>query len=218
MTSDFPGQATKNEISSRIKDLVDQDPMMVATMLALNSLEILATEFPAKLDSKAIALIKNNYPHATDTLMAERSLDEKGQLYAIGIAANMARITVDYSPLSNVKKETDQDFAVSPQVEKRIHERTVDAYTQNIMSGYTPFGAAASMILIATKMALSAEVSPLKLMRPLLDAIELTMKDASESSFSMKEAEEEAVKAVAAQLGISIAQARKYLNKFKEDM
>lgn len=218
MTSDFPGQATKNEISNRIKDLVEQEPLMVATVLALNSLEILATKFPAKLDSKAIALIKNNYPEATDKLMAERSLDEKGQLYAIGIAANMARITVDYSPLSNVKKETEQDFSLPPQAEKQINERTVDAFTQNIMSGYTAFGSAASMILIATKMALASEVSPLKLMRPLLDAIELTIKDASESSFSMKDAEEEAVKAVAEQLGISIAQARKYLKKFKEDM
>lgn len=217
MTSDFPGQALKNEIARRIEDLAAEDPLMVATMLALNSIEILSTNFPAKLDASAKALVKDNYPDASDRLINQRSLNEQGLQYALGIAANMARIVVDYSPLSNVKNETVQDFSLDRKAENQIHERIADTYAQNCLNGYTAFGSAASMILMATKMALSAKVSPIKLMRPLLDAMELTLKEASEGSDSYKEMEEAAVRAVADQLGISIQQARKYLKEFKQN-
>ena len=52
----------KEEISERIEDLASRDGKGTAISLALVALEILARQYPPKLDDKDRLCIRDNYP------------------------------------------------------------------------------------------------------------------------------------------------------------
>ena len=197
----------KEEISERIEDLASRDGKGTAISLALVALEILARQYPPKLDDKDRLCIRDNYPSTTDQLTDERAMSEKGVLTAIASATGMARIAIDYSPLSHTKSTMDLDTQLPQENLMSVRQALNTAFDRAEAEGLSPFGVATTMILLAVVKAQRKGVTGLKLVRPLLDAISLALTEKP----SPKAAEEYAITAVCEQMGISRAAAKKYV-------
>lgn len=198
-------EALKVEIEKRIEDLLAQDPECTGLALALVSLGAFAKKHPAELDSKSRQLIKENYPEATDAHIAQRSMSESGVNTAIGTAVKMARIAHDYSPLSNISSEIKSDFALPEEVRSSVEQSLIQAYADATVKGLSPFGTSTMMIMMGVQVGLMKGVSGLKMMRPLLEQMSSPLEKAE------IENRKRVVQKISNQMGISKAEAEKYL-------
>lgn len=203
----------KEAISERIEDLALRDAEGTAISLVLVALEILARQYPAKLDDKDRLCIRDNYPSATDQLIDERAMSERGVLTAIASATEMARIAIDYSPLSHTKPTMDLDIQLSQENLMSVRQALNTGFDRAEEEGLSPFGVATTMILLAVVKAQRKGVTGLKLVRPLLDAISLALRTTEKPP--SKAAEEYAISALCKQMGISRAAAKQYLEMAK---
>lgn len=208
--------AAQEDISQRIADLTAADPDGTAVTLILVSLGILAKKYPPHLDDEARRRILDNYPSATEELMSERSMAEDGVVMAVAAGSQMARIAVDYSPVTHMKPEMEKDLALPAAVGKSTTASMVSAFDNAVSSGMSPFGAATTMILLATVKALDSGVPGLQLIRPLLDAIDKAISD-NEAPLSEEEATENATQFLCKQMGISRKTAMQYVDYAKKN-
>jgi hypothetical protein len=81
-------------------------------------------------DPATLALIQENYPDATPALIGDRALDEDGLKIALAAAETLARIYVDYSPLSHWARDLANDEERRPAMSADI-EATLTDYRTN---------------------------------------------------------------------------------------
>lgn len=203
-------------ITQRIADLAAEDPDGTAVALIAVSLAILAKKYPLNLDEEARRLILDNYPSATEELISERSMAEYGVVMAIAAGAQMARIAVDYSPLTHMKRETDKDFALPAEVGKSTTLALVGEFDNAVGNGMSSFGVATTMILLATVKAMASGVPGLKMIRPLLDAINQAL-GGNAAPLTEEEATENAIQLLCEQMQITRKTAMKYVAYAKQN-
>jgi hypothetical protein len=205
--------ARQTEIERRLQDFIDEDPALLAVDLLNTLIAVMAKRYPGQINVAARKKIMENYPEATAALIAERAMSEEGALTAVAGASELARIAIDYNPLSNVEAELRQDDTALARAGEEASETFAGAYRSAIGCGLSAFGAAAMMILIGVHSAKEQGVGGFQLARPLLDALDLALNKGPPelSAEMMRAAEERALDTVSAQLGISREQARKYL-------
>lgn len=208
-------KAQQEAIAKRIEDLVALDANGTAISLIPVALGILAKHYPPDLDDDARHCIRDNYPDATDALIAERAMSQEGVTLAIVAGTEMARIALDYSPLSHTKPEMDRDFQLPGETMRPITQMLVNAFDSAEEAGMSSFGVATTMILLAVVKAKEKGVVGLKLIRPLLDAISKAI-DGPMKPLSEKEVEEVAIAALCEQMGISRTTAKKYVAMAKK--
>lgn len=199
----------QTQITHRLEDLIQQAPEDTAISLITVALSIYAKIYPPTLGAKERSLIRENYPDATDKLIADRSMSETGVFMAVATASEMARIAIDYSPLSHVKVDMDRDMALGDQVVGAVAKHMGQAFTNSVGEGLSPFGAAATMILQAVMTGKGHGVSGFKLIRPLLDALTIAL-----DGYPMRseaEVESAALDVISEQMGISRHEAKRYL-------
>jgi hypothetical protein len=170
MPSPMKTQELVDEIFKKIEGLADGDRNNLATALSLVTLKVLNEQNPPDLSESNKILIKENYPDATLQDMRERGLSEDGLLKALIIFNHASTIAVDYSPLTN--GHDDQRIDLNPDSKRAVAQKIAeDAFSTILKIGYTPYGTAATMIMIATHMARLAKLSPFKLARCLVEAM-----------------------------------------------
>jgi len=208
-------QAIVDEISKRIEDLYIDNEDHVATALSLVVLKVLNSKYKPTLTSENVRLIKENYPKAIPKDIEERGLSEIGLLNLLTIFQHTSIISMDYSPLTNAKAEQDADLSI-PGNQHKAQELALHAYESIKGIGYSSFGSATTLIMLATVMALRDGVSPFKISRSLLEAYGRIFK--RNDGMSEKEIEKAAIEAVCSRMGISKKEAQKYLKAAKEMM
>lgn len=197
-------------IGERIDDLVKLAPDATAVSLVMVALRILAGQYPPDLDDVGRGRIRDNYPSATDELIAERSISQEGVILAVLMGTEMARIAVDYTPLSHTKPEMDCDFQLPDDTMRSLTASLLSTFDKGTAAGVSPFGVATTMILLGVVKAKEQGVTGLKLMRPLLDAISKAL-DGGAATPTAQEVEELAIEALCEQMGISRTTAKKYV-------
>lgn len=203
MTDKTPAMLIAEEILARVADIFEECPEDVAAALALASVSAFAKIYPAKLTAKTKKIIKSNYPDATNELMADRAMTDLGTGQSISTSIISAQIAMDYSPLSFTKDQVDADMAMPPEELEQAQNVVLFAFESVVERGYSPFGAATMMIGIGSAMARDNGTSPFQLLRPLLETALEGIEEFMSPPTSLTAAEEEAVKAVSKQIGIS---------------
>jgi hypothetical protein len=198
-------QALKEEIERRIEDLIAQDPDTTGLALTLVSLGIFSRQYPAEIDSEERRLIMDNYPEATDDLIAERAMSQSGVNTAIGTAVKMARIAHDYSPLSNISEDIKNDFSLPDSTRSALQDTLIKVFVEANTGGISAFGVATMMIMTAVQVGLIKGVSGLKMMRPLLQQMTPAMEK------SEIENRERVLQQISKKMRISKEEAEKYL-------
>lgn len=206
---------TQKQIESRLADLIQQAPEETALSLVKTVLSIFAEVYPPTLSEKEIQQIRDNYPSATNKLIRERAMAEEGVIMAVATASEMARIAIDYSPLSHMKPDMDHDMALGEKTKEAVAGRLEQNYKDVLAQGLTPFGASSATILHAVVQGKKHGASGFALVRSLLDALTLAVDgDPMESE---EEFESAALNAVSEQLGLSRETAQKYLAMISSD-
>lgn len=200
MPADKKTQITVNEISKRIEDLIAGNENHVAIALSLVILKVLNSKYKPDLSKENVALIKGNYPEAIQQDIEERGLSEEGLATILAIFKQTSMIAMDYSPLTNAHAEQEKDLS-NPANQHKAQNIAMDAYASIKGLGYSSFGAAATLIMLATVMSLRDGASRYKIARPLLEAYGQIFE--RNFGLSQKEIEDAAVEAVCNQMGIS---------------
>lgn len=189
----------------------DGDAASVALMdLAMSQL---TKKHAAKLDAKSKSLIRENYPAATDFMMKDRALNEVGDIQALAMAKFLGVIAIDYSPISHFSADMAADEALAK--DGTYAKMLNSAHTEAIQSKMSAFGASATMILMGVALGLKAGLHPIKVVRPLLDGLQLAIENRLPQPLT-QEQEAEMLKGVAKQMGISLAEAKKYMEHVKQ--
>lgn len=202
------------EITRRIEDFASTDVEGTACSLIMAALGVLAKKYPADLNDIDRSRIRDNYPDATDAMIAERAMSEEGTYIAIAAGLQMSRIALDYSPLSHCQTEMDKDFKLPDEVTGAASQRLVTAFAEAKSSGFSAFGSATMMILLGVVMAKNSGVPSMKLMRTLSDAMSKVFDDDG-GGISAEEKEDQIIAALCQQMGISRATAKKYVENAK---
>lgn len=204
----------KLEVLKRVEDLAAQDSTSTAVALVDAALAILARQFPATLSDYDRSRVQDNYPHATDELVAERAMSQEGVVTAVAAGIQMATIAMDYSPLSHAKEDMDRDFALSQEVMAPIVQAGEKMFVNGPQAGLSVFGVAALMIHLASQRAVELGVHRLKIARPLLEALGNALD--SGASTSTEELDELMIATLRERMGISREVAKRYVKLAKE--
>ncbi|ELG7182128.1 TPA: hypothetical protein ACP3ZG_001621 [Pseudomonas aeruginosa] len=191
----------KEEILERVEDIVDENPVEAALGMCLASLAILHDLYPAKLSATAVKQIKENYPDATDELIADRAMSEEGALIAIRSNVIASQIAMDYSPLSHTKAHFDSDMKLSPESMRKAQHSVSLIFEELEGIGLSPFGAVAMVTTMAVQYGGARGLHGLQMVRPLLENIGQALENLSPEFKKMMD--DRALEAVAQQLGIS---------------
>lgn len=225
-TADIDGDAARLKrqaiIRARLADLIEADPLDVAITLGNLALAIFAQRFPAQPSEAEKGLIQENYPQATDDLIAERAMNEEGLIYAVTSFNQLARICIDYSPESNTKAAVGLDTTTGPHVAPGLQKSLDALFAETVKAGMSPFGVGTMMILSGMVLAVRQGVTWPAITRTLLESVEhaqgIAMRTRKPSAEDIAQAEENALQVVMAQMGISRTTARKYLAAAKQMM
>lgn len=201
----------EQKLRSLLSGLISTDKTRTAVDLVNVSLSLLAQQYPPKLTAADISKIKKNYPSATDTLIAERAMAGAGVASAAALYAQAIRIAIDYFPQSDWSAASANDDLLGPDVGSELGRTLAKAVEVAVKKGMSPFGAATTIILTGSVIGLERGVAWSSLVRPLLDAIGLVMKGGPGEPPSEAEMEEMGIKMLMEQMGISRAEAKRYV-------
>lgn len=203
--------ARQRIIFERLADLIAEDPERTAVDLASAALPLLAKKYPANKSRENIQAIKKNFPDATDELIAERALNPTGAELAIQLGTTLASMAVDYVPgtlpLAAVKQ--DSTPAATAAVREVTH-RVSSALDAALASGASLYGATASAVINAAAIASHKGLSPLMICRIMFETV-ASFGPGGQSPLTQP-SEDQLLEAVAQQMGISVKEARRYLD------
>lgn len=206
--------ARQEVLRTRLTDLIAEDIKSVAADLGNLSLALFAEQFPPNLTALDKRKIRENFPGATDALIAKRAMSEEGVLYAIALARQTSIIALDYFPESNCEAAKCRDDSQQPVIIDILIPALNNAFDQAVSAGLSPFGAATVMILIGAMTGVEKGVHWAAMARPLVEALEplcAAWPDSGKPVMLSKEAEDKILKKVMEQMGISRAEAKRYL-------
>lgn len=200
-------QKLADEISSRILDLSKGNENNVSMALPLVIIKLLNEAYPPHLGPANAALIRGNYPAATQEDMEQRALSKPGVMTALSIFQLASSIVIDYCPLTNCVEEQKSDLADNEKIQKAIAIAN-KAYNDMIAIGYTPFGAMTTMTSMGLTRSKGDGVPSLKLARPLIEFMAAALKP---NELERQADEDEMIDMLCKSMGISKAEARKYI-------
>lgn len=217
--SDVDRRKLQSQILERLEGLsfADADSQAVAMLDA--ALAFIARSHPAELDAASKEAILETYPSATNQSVAERAMSDYGLGLALSACSQIARIAIDYSPNARFKADMDADLklvAASENLQRSLQAATMAAKKEGISS----FGVASTTILIGVFLGCADGLHVSKIMRPLVDGMDLALRGGrpSEPLMTEKDAEEAAMAHVIKQMGISRREAKRYLDYAKREM
>lgn len=210
----YPAYDLKMEVLTRVDDLVANDRIQTAAVLIDAALTLLAQQFPPNLDANERRLVQENYPEATDELVAARAMSEEGVVTALVLGIQMGEIAIDYSPLSHTP-EMEHDLALSAEVVSPIVQACEDLFDNADRIGLSAFGMATLMMCSATRKATKRGVHPMKLARPLLETLGRVLEP--NAPLAHGEHNESAIRALRERLGVSRETAKRIYTRVKRN-
>lgn len=210
-------------IKERLGDLIAGDVGGVAIDLTTLSISLLAQRYPATLSDADKQKIKENYPLATDALIAARAMSEEGVLNAVVLAKQASTIAIDYFAQSTCAAAKKQDEAHHAHVRRVLVPQLEAVFKNSVTAGMSPFGVATMMILTGAITGVNQGVHWTAMMRPLLEVVAPITKlrprtVAPQDVVLSKEDENRILKTVMQEMGISRSTAKKYLAHAKEHL
>ena len=203
------------ELKERLADILARDGDTAVVDLLNLALALWAERYPANLSDADKEKVSQNFEGATPSLIAERALSEEGVMMAMVALVQTATIAIDYRPESNCKDVVDADVAQNTAA-KAFVPALQGAYQQATAAGLSPYGASSMMILFGAVLGLKKGLNWQLLARPLLETLGKTMEMGGVGSpISEAEAEERALQALMANMGISRTTARQYVARAK---
>ena len=194
----------KSAVIERVADLAAEKHLGLAMILA--GFDILTAPHRDLPDDPAVlALIQENYPDATQALVRNRALNEEGLRVALAAAETLARIYVDYSPLSHWASDRTSDGEKTPRMSGDVDDVLSKLSDNWMRRGASPFGVTCTIVLTAIKNAFRSGLPWPKAARICLDALHTTYVMPSSLSDS------DLLAAFADTMGISESEARKYV-------
>jgi hypothetical protein len=200
----------KDDILSRVADLLESNPAETAAALSLASVDAYAKAHPPKLTAAARAIIKENYPDATDELISERAMSDYGTSLSITSSIVTAQVAMDYSPLSYVMDQLAADQALPSEKMQAAQAVATRAFEEIRAIGMSPFGAASMMIGMSSVLAQKDGASAYQLLRPLFEAA-LRGIGSERTPQMQKDIEAAALDAISKEMGISRTAVKRYL-------
>lgn len=167
----------QKNILYRLKDSIDTDPNEAALTMLNTSLAVMAKIYPAQLSVDDKAKIKDNYPNATEELMAERAMSKDGVLLTAQAGLRYVQIALDYTPTTHSKTDMENDVLLQNEITD-LRSKCADLFVSGLGSGISAFGVATIMALMATECASARGVGALPLVRSLVDLSLTTVEQA----------------------------------------
>lgn len=204
-------QKMADEISNRIQDLSRNNEDNASMALSLVIIKLLNGAYPPNLSPGNVALIRGNYPEATQEDIDQRALSKPGLMTALSIFNQASTIVMDYSPLTNCVEEQAIDLADNS---KKLKAMSIadKAYDDMIAVGYTPFGAMTTMLSMGLNRSKEDGTPGTKLVRPLIEFMETALRP-NEQERQADEAR--MIDLLCKSMGISKAEAKRYIKQAK---
>lgn len=211
-------RARLHNLQERLADFIEEHSAEgVASDLVSLAIAVLAGKYPATLTKQEKEKIRDNFPGATDSLITERALSRDGLVTALALTAQMGQIVIDYSPLSHCKPSVENDKKQQSVVRDILEPQLSATYEAAVSAGLSPYGASTMLIALGALYGTERGVSWAAIARPLLESIELAMRQSMpRSSEFTPEAEEQAIRTLMGMMGISRAEAKKYAEAAKK--
>lgn len=198
------------EIKERLADIIARDPDKAAIDLLNLALALWAERYPAQLSALELEKVGQNFQGATPSLIAERAMSEEGLLMAMVSLAHTATIAIDYSPDSFCKNLVDADMA-HERAGKSFAGALQGAFKQATADGLSAYGAMSMMILFGAVFGTKAGLKWPLVSRPLIETLGKAMELGAPPQISEGEAEEQAIRILMQQMGISRQVALRYV-------
>ncbi|MBQ4855616.1 hypothetical protein IMW82_13140 [Rhodanobacter sp. B2A1Ga4] len=195
--------------------MTGKDTEQVVADLVTFQLALLARRFPAKLKAGDKKKIKDNFPDASDALIAERSMSKEGLAWVLALATQMAEIAIDYSPLSHCKPSIDNDEKHQAVIRDVLEPQVSAAFEASVEAGLSPYGATTMLIILGVINGIRHGVHWSAVARPLVESVTVALKKGGSVELS-PEQEELALQALMGQMGISRSEAKKYAELAKK--
>jgi hypothetical protein len=199
----------KTTIMERVTDLAEEKHLGLAMIMA--GFDVLTGPYrDLPWDPATLAFIQENYPDATPALINERALDEDGLKIALAAAETLARIYVDYSPLSHWARDLANYEEMRPAMSADVEAILTDLSNQWLGDDASLFGVTCTIILTAARESLRRGLPWPKAARTCLDALRMTYTMPNSVS------DGEGLAVFAERMGISKNEARKYVEAARE--
>ncbi len=200
----------KTAILERVQDLAAEENLALA-LIETGFDMIAAGNRPAKLGAADRAAIRDNYADATRELIATRSVTEAGLADAVCVAESFARVYIDYSPLSHWKADQRQDQKLDAGLAEEAADLVRGMHRRWEAAGVSRFGVCCVLVLSSAREALRRGLAWPKVVRILLDAIQLSYRDRGKAGAGLALSEDESMRVLMEMMGISKAEARQYM-------
>jgi hypothetical protein len=200
----------KTAILERVQDLASEENLALA-LIETGFDMIAADHLPAKLSAADRAAIRDNYADATREQIATRSVTEAGLVDAVCVAESLARVYIDYSPLSHWKADQRQDQELDAGMAEEAASLVKAMHGRWEAAGVSRFGVCCVLILSSAREALRRDLAWPKVVRILLDAIQTSYQHPAKAGAGPGLSEDESMHVLMEMTGISKAQARRYM-------
>ena len=195
-----------------LEDVLPADGDVAASALLDLALSLMQKKHAAVLDRNSTELVRENYPDATVHSIADRAMTDEGVFAALGVAHYLGIIAVDYNPNSHCVSDIARDKSIGKEGLEVYHKELFRLFQAALNANITPFGVATTMVLLGVTLGLQSGVHPIKMSRPLLDGLALTVKE-SESSVAKNLSNDETIKQLMKVMGVSKAVASKFAKR-----
>ena len=156
-------------LKSRVSDLIALEPELMAIALADLAIATLAQKYPASLTDVDKAKIKRSFPPATEILMQELAMSEKGVSVAVKMAVKLAKTAIDYTPIAHWVDDLQADSKNSNEAQYPLENMHSQVFKDAVESGLSPFGVLTTLVFQSVRQAKKYGVHPLKITRPLIE-------------------------------------------------
>lgn len=208
--NDDARRARVDELREILADWMDgREAEELVSDLANFQLALLARKFPATLTPSDKKKVQDNFPGASDSLIAERAMSKEGLAFALALASQVAQIAIDYSPLSHCKPYVDNDEKHQLVIRDVLEPQVAAAFRASLEAGLSPYGATTMLIVLGAINGIKHGVNWAAVARPLVETVSVALRSAGSMELSAEQ-EEIAVHALMAQMGISRKEAKKY--------
>jgi hypothetical protein len=206
----------EKEIAWRLTDLENEDGLESALTNGLYA-SVARKHRGKRLSAADRKLIHENYPQATDALIAERALDKDGLTWLVAMAAMFVQIGLDYSPLSHAAGFVARDEAATAAM-RNLHAEIGQAVEKAIKAGLSPYGAMTIVAGGSVSRAIMVDQLPWPIVVRALNELIKAAMEGFGRNVSPEKAMENTIEMLAERMGISKAEARKYARRSEEIM
>jgi hypothetical protein len=190
-----------------------EDPGSLAGALIQAGLQILVDGSRAPVGPDDFAAIQRAYPPATMENAKAHHLTDVGLANLLAMITMAGRKYLDHQPLADATAARESDAEKAMDRLSGLGAVLTHTYDSFQSDGASTYGIFATLILHATLRAQKRGLPLVQIANVLLETIQVAMDQSGGPKMTQKQADDLAIEALAAQLGVSESTAKKYLRE-----